>query len=110
MSDNYTPPADEKEALARREALIGEIKAIETQLGGNNKTDATGRRMSAFEWDDWRARAKGAIRHKHDELAKIKAWLRANGGGDNRSDAMLELAAAIRELTAVIAKAKGDKQ
>lgn len=106
----FVPPAQpEPESLhaAREESarLGNEMLGINHQLGANDATRPDGTRMTPAEYDDWRRRAKAAIRFKQDRKNFLDLWIRerAEAARDARLGvpgltAGLSATAAAREL------------
>jgi hypothetical protein len=75
--DEWEPPESVEEAEEWRNEIVAEIQAIQAQLGDHGiSRDGNGYRMTLAEFEQWRNRAKWALRHKTDELRKVKAWIK----------------------------------
>lgn len=71
----YSDPLDLPEADARRLDLTSAIQQIQSQLADQNR-QIDGRPMTEIEWHRWRRSAVSALAFKHDELRRVKAWIR----------------------------------
>jgi hypothetical protein len=107
-SDDWTPPTSMEEAHQRRAELVVEVQSIEAQLGDHGIDARTGHyTMSLADFEAWRTRAKWALRHKTDELRRVKAWMREHEDVRVRPLAEMtpaELASAIRAMTSELAR------
>ena len=65
----WTEPRTIDEAEARRADAIGKVARIEEQLADED-------RCAQPDYDAWRKKARGALRHAHEELTRLNAWLR----------------------------------
>ncbi len=65
----WTEPRTIDEAEARRADAIGKVARIEEQLADED-------RCAQPDYDAWRKKARGALRHAQEELTRINAWLR----------------------------------
>jgi len=65
----WTEPRTLDEAEARRADTIGKVARIEEQLADED-------RCAQPDYEAWRKKARGALRHAHEELTRLNAWLR----------------------------------
>jgi hypothetical protein len=73
----WEEPQSLAEASARREALVGEVQAIQAQLGDHGLTRNSEYRTDLATFEDWRRRAKWALKHRVEELRLTNAWIKA---------------------------------
>ena len=65
----WTEPHTIDEAEARRADTIGKVARIEGQLADEE-------RCAQPDYEAWRKKALGALRHAQEELTRLNAWLR----------------------------------
>lgn len=65
----WTEPHTIDEAEARRADTIGKVARIEGQLADEE-------RCAQPDYEAWRKKARGALRHAQEELTRLNAWLR----------------------------------
>ncbi len=85
----FVPPKSLQEAYERRTERVLRKQGIEDQLGSNNRTHADGRRMNYLEYEQWRIKAKGAMRATEATLMLLKNWIREENErvrGEERKD------------------------
>lgn len=69
-------PSSLADAEERRQQLTLEIQGIQAQLGDKQRTDESGRRLTAEEYWAWKKRAQHALNQKLDELRSLKTWIK----------------------------------
>lgn len=65
-----------QDAIDLKTRLVGEMEAIQAQLGDANRIDPmTGERMSYEDYQAWRRRAISALRAKQNDVRELKAHI-----------------------------------
>lgn len=92
-------PVSLADAEVRRQQITLEIQGIQAELGDKQRTDETGRRLTAQEYWAWKKRAQHDLNQKLDELRTLKAWIKeqrtpyeeaARAPMDEQSEALVE--------------------
>lgn len=75
--DQFIPPKTMDDAEERLADISDECVLIQAQLSNQNHNDENGRRLTAHEYHQWRARATWALAKKRIEQRKLKRWIDA---------------------------------